>query len=346
MAQQPRRKWVRGGLALVLVLASAGLCVGWNWTDLKVRYAAHRLKTAAADEDRARWANALAASGDAGLAALVEALGAGDPQVRAAAAAALDAYLNGLPEDDPRAPSLCGRLLQAFTASNNEGREAVLGLVPTILKRGGTTRAAECRDAIESGLKMPAVYSRLIAIRAAMHPESGMRGAIVPLLTDAEPEVRRAALFAIGPASSDQPVIDDEELFRWLHDPDEEVRQVCRDALTSRGRTDAEIAFGQRLTNPDVAERLKLLLDLRYDDEVRDAEPWLERLGRDVDPAVRAGAARVASELAADRDLPIPIWVARLADADPNPTVCRIARYYRMQPMKAAEGNVHTVDGP
>ena len=60
-----------------------------------------------------------------------------------------------------------------------------------------------------------------------------------------------------------------------------------------------------------------------------DPEPWLERLSRDPDPAVRAGAARVAVEVAAERRLPVPVWVARLADADPDPTVRRIAGFYR-----------------
>ena len=31
----------------------------------------------------------------------------------------------------------------------------------------------------------------------------------------------------------------DEDLFRWLHDPDESVRKVCHDALVSRDRTEA-----------------------------------------------------------------------------------------------------------
>jgi hypothetical protein len=48
------------------------------------------------------------------------------------------------------------------------------------------------------------------------------------------------------------------------------VRKLCRDALVSRDRTEVEIRFGERLTNPDACERLKLLLDLRYDDDLAD----------------------------------------------------------------------------
>ena len=54
-----------------------------------------------------------------------------------------------------------------------------------------------------------------------------------PLLAAQEAEVRRAALFAVGPATDDDPVVGDEDLFRWLHDPDAGVRQGCHDALTS-----------------------------------------------------------------------------------------------------------------
>src|SRR5205085_5919253 len=83
------------------------------------------------------------------------------------------------------------------------------------------------------------------------------------------------------------------------------------------------------LTHADPGERLKLLLDLRYDDDVADPEPWLERLSRDPEPAVRAGAARVAVEVAVARRLPCPVWVGRVADADPHPTVRFIAAFYR-----------------
>src|SRR5439155_15416642 len=136
--------------------------------------------------------------------------------------------------------------------------------------------------------------ARLLAIRLAMHPSLKMRPDLLPLLHAAEPEVRRAALFAVGPATDDDPVIGDEEMFRWLHDADTGVRKVCYDALVSRGRTETEIALGRRLTHPDVRERLELLRDLRFDDDLADPEPWLERLGRDAEPAVRAGAARTA----------------------------------------------------
>jgi hypothetical protein len=345
MAQGRGRKWVRRAAAgVVVALVAAGTWAALNRDDLETRYAAYRLKTAPTDEERAARADALAARGDAGLAVLVEVARAGDPPTRAAAVAALARHLAALPDGDPRGVALCGQVLDAFGGCDDAGRELLLDLLPALVKRGGAAHAAKCREAVAAGLTMPAAASRLAAVQAAMHPQVRMRADVLPLLAAAEPEVRRAALFAVGPATDDDPVIGDEELFRWLHDPDPGVRAVCLDALVSRGRNDSEIALGRRLTHPAAAERLKLLLDLRYDDEVPDAEPWLERLSRDPDPAVRAGAARVAVELAAGRQQPAPVWVGRLADADADPTVRRIARFYRAQ--GTTRGDVRPAAGP
>lgn len=347
MGQGSGRKWaLRATVGVVLGLAAAGTWARFHWPELRVKYAAHRLKSAGTDEERAQWADALAARGEAGLPTLIEFIRAGDPPTRAASAAALDRHLNALPDGDPQALTLCGQLLDTFAGCDDPGREVVLGLLPVIQKRGGAAHAAKCREVIAAGLKLPGVASRLGAIRAAMHPTAGMRAELLPLLNAPEPEVRRAALFAVGPATDADPVIGDEELFRWLHDPDAGVRKVCHAALVSRGRTEPEIGLGGRLVHPDPAERLRLLLDLRYDDDVPDPEPWLERLSRDPDPGVRAGAGRVAVELARERQLPFAPWVARLAEADPSPTVRRVAGFYRSQPAARPAEGVVPAGGP
>ena len=124
------------------------------------------------------------------------------------------------------------------------------------------------------------------------------------------------------------------------------MRKACRDALVARDRSDAEIALGRRLTHPDPTERLKLLLDLRYDDDVADPEPWLERLSRDSEPAVRAGAARVAVEVALIRNLSCPAWVGRVADTDLHPTVRFVAAHYRAKPTSAPKEPLRPAGGP
>ncbi len=173
-----------------------------------------------------------------------------------------------------------------------------------------------------------------------------MRADLLPLLGDPEAEVRRAALVAVASGTDGDLVIADEDLFRWLHDPDTGVRKVCHECLVSRERSETEIALGRRLTDPDPGERLKLLLDLRYDNDLADPEPWLERLSRDIEPAVRAGAARVAAELTTNRRQSCPQWVTRVADADPDPTVRRVAHYFRSVPLRAAAGELRPAGGP
>jgi hypothetical protein len=340
------RKWVvRIGIGVTVAAVAAGAWAWANRADLEVRYAAHRLKTAATDDDRATWAGRLAAT-DAGRAVLVRLVPAGEAPTRAAALAALDRYLTDSPDGDPAAGQVGDGLLDAFPACDDAGKAAVLDLLPAVLKRAGPSQAPKGRAAVAAGLALPAVGSRLAAIRAALHPAVGMRAELLPLLGAPEPEVRRAALFAVGPASDDPPVIADEELCRWLHDPDEGVRRVCLDALVSRGRTDGEIALGRRLADPAAAGRLRLLADLRYDDEVADPEPWLERLSRDPDPGVRAGAARVMVEVAADRGREVPGWVGRLAEADPEPAVRRVAGYYHSRSIGRRDAGVRPAGGP
>jgi hypothetical protein len=56
----------------------------------------------------------------------------------------------------------------------------------------------------------------------------------------------------------------------------------------------------------------------------RDPGPWLERLSRDPDAAVRAATARVAYE----SQLTFANWLDRLAE-DADPTVRRIVAYHR-----------------
>ncbi|MBX9625953.1 MAG: hypothetical protein K2X82_19295, partial [Gemmataceae bacterium] len=235
------RKWaIRVGCGLAVAVLAAGAWGYMNRADLEVRYAAYRLKSATTDDDRAAWAGKLAAT-DRGRSALVDLLPHDSP-ARPAVLAALGRFVTDQPDESAAVP-VCGVLLDAFPRCDDGGKAAVLDLLPVIVKRMGPDQASSYRPVVAAGLAMPAAGSRLAAIRAAMHPAVGMRADLLPLLDAAEPEVRRAALFAVGPAADGPPVVGDEELCRWLHDPDAEVRRVCRDALVSRGRTDGEIAL-------------------------------------------------------------------------------------------------------
>ncbi|MFM8271823.1 MAG: hypothetical protein ACKODX_05755 [Gemmata sp.] len=331
------RKWTKRAAVLLAVLAGVGAWAAANEARLRARYAAHQLTAAPTDADRARWADDLAARGAPGFDRLIEFVKSGDDRARAASLAALEKHLSALPENDPRAVTIGGSILSAYPGAQDPGKKTILALAPTILKRTGGTHADRCRAVVADALKLPDPTARLAAVRLAIHPDIRLRTEVVPLLAAREPEVRGASLFAVTAGPDGDQLLADDELFRWLHDPDAGVRKVCHDALVSRDRTDAEISLGQRLSHPDPTERLKLLLDLRYD-EVADPEPWLERLSRDVEPAVRAGAARVMVEVATGRKQPCPAWVARVSDADAHPTVRFIAGYYRRLPVAAPAG--------
>jgi hypothetical protein len=117
----------------------------------------------------------------------------------------------------------------------------------------------------------------------------------------------------------------DEALFPRLHAADPQVRTAAASELQRRGLTDDQIRLGRQLASPDPADRLRLLLELTDAEAVADVGPWLERLGRDPDPAVRLGAARMAYEC----KVVYAGWLDRLADADPDPLVRRWGRYWR-----------------
>jgi hypothetical protein len=327
----------------VVVLALGGTWVSLNVSALRAKFAARQLAAATTDEDRARWADELLGYGEPGVRQLVACVRGGADPVRSAAGAALERHLNALPGGDARAVAISGWILDAYAGTDDGGKRAVLRLAPTILNRTGNAHAQRCRALATEGLKLAELDLRLAAAQLAIHPELHLRAELVPLLSAPEPELRRVALF--GVTLEGDPLLGDEDLFRYLHDVDPGVRKVCRDALVGRDRSDGEIALGRRFTHPDPTERLKLLLDLRYDNDVPDPEPWLERLSRDPEPAVRAGAARVAVELAALHTLPCPAWVARVADGDQHPTVRFVAAHYRAQPVPVSP-TVRPASGP
>src|SRR5947207_625450 len=82
-----------------------------------------------------------------------------------------------------------------------------------------------------AALKAADPAARVLAVRLALHPDIKMRADLVPLLGDPAAEVRRAALCAVAAVADGEPLVGDEELFRWLHDPDGGVRKACHDAL-------------------------------------------------------------------------------------------------------------------
>jgi HEAT repeat protein len=182
-----------------------------------------------------------------------------------------------------------------------------------------------CRGVVSVCLSHPEAEVRIRAVRLAMRPEVNLLVAVVPLLSDPVPEVRRAAMVVVGTAPE---VLATDELLRWLHDPDAEVRRLCEEELRSRGLTEAHLRLGKVVTDPRPGVRLKVLEQLT---EASDLDPgvWLRRLSHDDAPAVRAAALRALAEqpqLGRFRDR-----LEQMAQNDPSPTVQQLAGHYLRQ---------------
>jgi len=314
----------------VLAVLAVGY-VALRWTSLKAEYTGTQFRNATnEDGNRERLASELLAAGEPGMPYLMEPFqSASTVESCDAVILAIRKFLTDTPPTDPRFAVCCRAIFQGFSNFSEPGKVAALDLVPELLRCPDSDAAEQCKELVKAGLKSPNTDARVGSIRLAYRSELKLKSEVVPLLDAPEPEVRRAAMLVVGPVmEGNRSVIDDEDLFRWLHDPDHEVRDLCTAALYSRGLDPVQVLLAKQLADPNPAERIKLLADLRFaGDTISDVGPWLERLSRDVDPAVRLGAARVAL----DSKLVFVGWVERLAESDPDPTVRKWVRYFRAQ---------------
>jgi hypothetical protein len=317
----------RVGVGVAVLVAAGGGYVGLNWKAIHTRLTASRFRAAPTDEARAALAAELLAAGEPGVGRLVDTLRTGPPEQCQAVASVLAQHLRDLPPSDPRYAAVARPLLAAGDSFGGAGKEAALDLVPHLLRWDDPDAAERCKGLVKGGLAGASPEAKVRAVRLAAAPQLGLRAELVPLLNDPAAAVRRAAIAAVGPGG-ENPVVDTEELFRWLNDPDDEVRLLCEAALGTRGLEPEQIDAGRKLTHPEASERLTLLVDLQRGrgGALRDPGPWLERLSRDPDPAVRAGAARVACE----SRLAFVGWLDQLT-ADPDPTVRQIAGFHRQR---------------
>ena len=194
------------------------------------------------------------------------------------------------------------------------------------LALAGCGKPAPAPTAAATPITAPAgPADKLDAIREAM---KGGGVAAASYLADESAEVRRAAVLAVGAVPDGQAaLVPADALFPRLHDADKEVRELAATALRGRGLTDVQVQLGRQLASPDPADRLKLLMDLTVSDGVNDVGPWLERLSRDPEPAVRLGAARLAYEC----KVVYAAWLDALAESDPDPLVRQWSGYWRQR---------------
>lgn len=314
-----RNKWLaRIGLAGLLLAALAV----WQRERLYVSYCAERLERASA-EQKSEWAGMLAACGPAAGPTLVGLLRSDDPAVCQAAREGFETLWKACPDGDAARPELAAAFFAGEPRFSTPGRAAGLDLLPALVAGKTDALAEKAAAMIATAAKSDSVDVRVQAIATCMQPGLDAVELILPLLNDPSPEVRRAAILALGPPRDRPAVLTDDELLNWLHDRDPDVRRMCEMSLRSRGRTPRDIHLGRLYTSPEPSVRQKLLLELAEEEDL-DVTVWLERLTGDADPAVRAGAVRVA----ADRRAGLLARLTQMGKADPDATVRRIAAYY------------------
>ncbi len=182
-----------------------------------------------------------------------------------------------------------------------------------------------CRNLAHAGLRdanpKTRVAALLLTMREAMQTEHGVLNEALPLLHDAEPTVRRAALLALG---RNQELVTEDDLLPLLHDVDAEVQQMCELALRGRGLQDRQLVLARLISDESPAARLQILQHLRGGSDV---EPgvWLRRLSQDPSPAVRAAAVRAA---AGQSQIDLRDRLHEMSQKDASPTVRELAAHY------------------
>jgi hypothetical protein len=372
------RTWiVAAGVAAGVLAAGAG-AVWVERTPLLAWYYVWGL-SGATDQDRATWVDRVAGLGEEAESGVLACLGRTDDGACRNAGAVLERWTTQWDAGDARAALLAGRMAKTFGDCSPGGRrvalEAVGGWFQPTAAQPSNALLASCahlvaesaaipepevhaaglklcslaldhiddpkemlsaaRDLAKQSLRDEPAAVRLRAVQLSLHPGMKLPEEVAALLTDAAPQVRCAALLAVGP--EDERSVPAKSLLPVLHDPDPEVRKACEDVLRKDRRLSPEcLKLGWCLYHPDPAERLNVLDHLRRG---ADVEPgvWLRELSHDESPAVRLAAVRVMSQ----QDIvDLSDRLDQMADGDPSPTVCQIARLYQ----KMAKGVDHITD--
>jgi HEAT repeat protein len=216
-----------------------------------------------------------------------------------------------------------GRLVEtAVQADDKRVRAKTLALAALLLSPGEQPAVvASCQEAIHACLHDPEPENRIRALNLAGHPHVNLVDQAVPLLRDPVPEVRRAAMLALGPAPE---MVATDDLLHWLHDSDAKVRTLCETALRGRGLREDHLRLGRLITDPQPKVRLQVPENLHRTQEL-DPGVWLRRLSHDPVPAVRAAAIRSATE---QPMVDLRDRIEQMVQNDPSPTVRQVARYY------------------
>jgi hypothetical protein len=216
-------------------------------------------------------------------------------------------------------------LATAAEAGDPTVRCRALTLAALVLAGNSEELRSPCRELARACLRDADKGNRLQAVRLSLRPGLNLLEHVAPLLADPDPEVRRAVLLAVGPEPD---AVATDDLLQWLHDPDQDVRTLCEQALRGRGLQDIHVKLGRFMTDCQPGTRLQVLDVLR---KATDVEPgaWLRRLSHDPAPAVRAAAVRAAAEQPA---VDLTDRIEQMAQDDPSPTVRQLAQHYLASP--------------
>jgi hypothetical protein len=330
--------------------------------------------TQANETHRQLWAERVARLDGAAVPGLLDTLQQPDARICGNAQAALTCLLERWGPEDDRRTTLAGQLAEVFAGLSEPGQLAALAVQADLLRTSPAlpilpavtrTLAAACgladKDSRCAALTLaeislekskdakvvdlcrslardslteadPAIRSRGVFLAA--RPGVDLLDRVVPLLNDPAVEVRRAAMLVVGPRPR---IMTDDDLLRWLHDPDAEVCHLCEEFLRTRGLTEQHLRLGRLLTDARPRERIQVVELLR---RAHDLEPgvWLRRLSHDPAPAVRAAAVRATAE---QRVSNLTDRLEQMAQTDPCPTVRQLAQYYLTSQKAAASEMPH-----
>jgi hypothetical protein len=321
------KRVARYGLVVVVILAAVAF---WQRQALQIWWIARKIDL---NQEFEPLVQQLAEHDGAAFGRLLELLQRDQAELCDAVAASLAQRCEVWAEKSPFFDQLGEMILAHQGRLSNSGHTSVVGLLPRLLRGTSPEVTERFKPLVVGWLSHTEHTVRLRAILLAQREEFQALEAVLPLLKDSAPEVRRAAMLAVGPAPVEgEPLIETEKLLPWLHDPDAGVRRNCEIALATRGLSPVEIRLSRQITDQNPVERLKLLLQLPEDEEFR-IDPWLERLSRDRDSAVRVGAARVALE----RGLDFEDRLREMLQSDPDPSVRKILEHYGRKPARGRE---------
>ncbi|MEZ6140970.1 MAG: hypothetical protein R3B84_10400 [Zavarzinella sp.] len=307
--------FIRSGLFILLIAVGVSI---WQYSSIKTWHHVRKVKAATELADAQHHVGKIAERGAPAVPVLLELLQSNNPLACKAAADSLQTFTS----QEDTANLLLEQFPQQHDQWSLEGKVASVELL-TKLAQYSPTGVEVARQTMAKWVLTDSVVLREQAIVLCLHEKIQQPGTVVPLLDDPEPKVRRGAMLAVGPTK----LVPVEKLVTYLHDEDQQVQELCTVALKSRGLTYRDIHLGRLYSSPDMHARHRLLVELLYDSE-RDVSVWLQRLCSDHDPAMRAGAVRVAARRE-EREL----WedTKRVATQDPNTTVRQIADYYSSQ---------------